>query len=126
MHTGIRWLAGLGGLLVAGYGLMFAWLLPMGAPLNQEPREALRYLPWLGVFIALIGASLLAYAVRPELGRKALKVMLALLALLLLALAFLPLPVFQPVLSTKVAISAFAVLVLLRVSGLLKRKPRQA
>jgi peptidoglycan/LPS O-acetylase OafA/YrhL len=126
MHKGIRWLAGLGGLLVAGYGLMLAWLLPMGQPLNQETREALQYLPWLGVFIALLGASLVAYALRPALGRKALKLMLVLLALLLLALAFLPLPVFQPVLSTKIAVSAFAVLVLLRVSGLLKRRPRQA
>lgn len=126
MQVLIRGLAGLMGLLIVSYGLLFVWVLPKGVPLTEDTREFVQFAPWLGAFFALIGASLLTYAARPALGKKALKVMLVMLAVLLLALAFLPLPVFQPVLSTKIAVAAFAVLVLLRVSGLLKRKPGQS
>lgn len=121
-----RWLAGIVGLLTTGYGLLMFLVALAAEPLNEGSRRFFQLTPWLGLYVALFGASLLLYGVRPAIGGLMLKIMLVLSSVGLVALTFLPLSVFQDQLSTQIAVVAFAALLLLRVSGLLKRKPRKA
>ncbi|HVK52639.1 MAG TPA: hypothetical protein VM469_12985 [Pseudoxanthomonas sp.] len=121
-----RWLAGIVGLLTTGCGLLMIVVALAAEPLNEGAHRFFQFIPWLGLYVALFGASLLLYVVRPVIGGKILKILLVLAAFGLVALAFQPVPVFQDQLSTRIAVVAFAALLLLRFSGLLKRKPREA